>query len=83
MTRIGAGWLKPDKNNEFFISVKLDEAILPLTITNGKMLTITPNKTKQEENHPDYYVEIFVPKKKEEQKTEEKKVEKNNTGFPV
>lgn len=53
-----------------------------MTITNEKMLTISPNKTKQEEIQPDYYVEIFVPKKKEEQKTE-KKVEKNNTGFPV
>lgn len=82
MTRIGAGWLKPDKNKELFISIKLDEGILPLTITNEKMLTISPNKTKQEEIQPDYYIEIFVPKKKEEQKTE-KKVEKNNTGFPV
>lgn len=50
MTRIGAGWLKPDKNNDLFISIKLDEGILPLTITNEKMLTISPNKTKQEEN---------------------------------
>ena len=70
MTRIGAGWLKPDKNKELFISTKLDEGILPLTITNEKMLTLSLNKTKQEANQPDYYIEIFVPKKKEEQKAE-------------
>lgn len=65
MTRIGAGWLKPDKNNELFISVKLDDGILPLTITNDKMITINPNTTKKEENQPDYYFDIFVPKKKD------------------
>ena len=75
MTRIGAGRLKPDKNNELFISVKLDEGILPLTITDDKMLIINPNRTKNDKTQPDYYIDIFVPKKKEETK-ETKNTEK-------
>nr|DAU01406.1 MAG TPA: Protein of unknown function (DUF736) [Caudoviricetes sp.] len=82
MTRIGAGWLKVDKNEEHYISAKIDEAILPLNLTSEKILVITPNKNKTEDKHPDYYLELYKPEKKEEQKAE-KKVEKNNTGFPV
>lgn len=64
MTRIGAGWLKEDKNKEHYISTKLDEAILPLTITAEKMLMIRPNKNKENgSQQPDYHIEIFVPDK--------------------
>lgn len=77
MTTIGAGWTKKDKNGDFFISTKFDEAILPLTLTSEKRLVIKVNKNKEEDNQPDYYIDIFVP---QEQKTE--KIQ-TNTGFPV
>nr|DAH34512.1 MAG TPA: Protein of unknown function (DUF736) [Bacteriophage sp.] len=77
MTTIGAGWTKKDKNGDFFISTNFDEAILPLTLTFEKKLIIKVNKNKEEDNQPDYYIDIFVPQK---QKTE--KIQ-TNTGFPV
>ena len=77
MTRIGAGWLKIDKNNEHYISTQIDEAILPLTITPDKVLIIKPNKNKEDDKHPDYYLELYKPKKKED-----KVKEKEDTGFP-
>lgn len=77
MTTIGAGWTKKDKNGDFFISTKFDEAILPLTLTFEKRLIIKVNKNKEEDNQPDYYIDIFVP---QEQKTE--KIQ-TDTGFPV
>ena len=77
MTRIGAGWLKEDKNKELFISVKLDNAILPLTITEDKKLMIRPNKNKESGSaQPDYHVEIFVPDKNKEI------IDRENSEFP-
>ena len=76
MTTIGAGWLKQDKNENMFISTKFDEAILPFTVTAEKMLVIRPNKGKQEPNQPDYYIDIFVPKRQEQSQP------KTNSGFP-
>lgn len=66
MTTIGAGWKKYDKNNNPYISWELDEAILPLTIDKGKKLNSYPVKEKKSENSPDFRLELFVPKKKEE-----------------
>lgn len=69
MTKIGAGWLKEDKNKDLYISVKLDDAILPLTITQDKKLMIRPNKNKENgSSQPDYHVDLFVPDKTSGQK---------------
>lgn len=71
MTRIGAGWLKQDKNEEHYISTKFDDALLPLVITPEKRITIKPNKDKTKENQPDYYIESFVPKPQEKETVKE------------
>lgn len=62
MTIIGAGWLKQDKNGDHYISVKLEENLLPLIITPEKRLTIKPNKDKSKDAQPDYYLNVFIPK---------------------
>lgn len=67
MTRIGAGWLKQDKNGDHYISVKLEENLLPLVITPEKRITIKPNKDKTKENQPDYYIDSFIPKPQEKE----------------
>lgn len=69
MTRIGAGWLKEDKNGEHYISAKVDEDLLPLVITPEKRLIIKPNKDKTKENQPDYYLNVFTPKPQEKETT--------------
>lgn len=63
MTTIGAAWTKENKNGEHYISIKLDESILPLTITDNKMITLKVNKSKKDTRQPDFYVDIFIPKK--------------------
>lgn len=70
MTTIGAGWLKTDKNEQHFISVKIDEAILPLTITKEKMISVKPNKKKESDNQPDYYLDLYIPDKTKSKKAE-------------
>lgn len=71
MTRIGAGWLKEDKNGEHYISGKVDEDLLPLVITPEKRLIIKPNKDKTRENQPDYYLNVFTLKPQEKETTNE------------
>lgn len=71
MTRIGAAWLKTDKNEEHYYSVAIDKEIQPLTITPDKMLTLKPNKNKgNNEKAPDFYLEIFIPDKNKAQNTQ-------------
>lgn len=77
MTRIGAGWLKQDKNGEHYISAKVDDDLLPLVITPEKRLIIKPNKDKTKDNQPDYYLNIFTPKQQTNNDTEDE-----NTDFP-
>ena len=65
MTTIGAGWKKMDKNNDPYISWEVDEALLPLTIDKGKRLASFPVKEKKSDNSPDFRLDLFVPKDKE------------------
>jgi uncharacterized protein (DUF736 family) len=66
MTTIGAGWKKRDENDNPYISCSADEALLPLTIDKNKRLALYPIKEKKTENSPDFILDLFVPKKKEE-----------------
>lgn len=66
MTKIGAGWKKLDKNNNPFISWEIDEAIQPLVIDKGKKLNSYPVKEKKTEKSPDFTLELFCPKKQDE-----------------
>ena len=66
MTRIGAGWIKQNKNDEYYTSFTIDEALLPLTITKDKRLVALSNKNKTEEKQPDYYLDLFIPTEKNE-----------------
>lgn len=66
MTRIGAGWLKEDKNKEFYIACKIDEEVQPLTLTPDKLLILKPNQKKTEEKQPDYFVDLWKPKQEKE-----------------
>lgn len=71
MTTIGAGWLKEDKNGEHYISCKIDEALLPLTLTPDKLLSIRPNKNKTAgSQQPDYYLDLYIPKQRTETTSE-------------
>lgn len=67
MAKIGAGWLKTKEDGTQFISIKIDEELLPLTITEKQSLTlferpVTENTT---ENSPHYTLSIFSKDKKE------------------
>lgn len=66
MTIVGAGWKKKDKNSNPFVSFTIDEAVLPLTIDKGKRLAAFPVKEKKSENSPDFVLDLYVPKEKTE-----------------
>ena len=70
MTTIGAGWKKKDKNENPYISWEIDEALLPLTIDKNKRLAAFPVKEKKTENSPDFRLDLFVPKEKQENQVE-------------
>ena len=70
MTIIGAAWLKqkevPKEENatekEYYYTISIDDAILPLTIDKTKRLILKENKNKGEnEKAPNFYLEIYVP----------------------
>lgn len=64
MTTIGAAWIAENRDGDYNTTIKFDKGILPLTITEDKMLILKPNKNKSNnEKAPDYYVDIFVPDK--------------------
>lgn len=66
MSIVGAAWKKKDKNGNPYISTALDEALLPLTIDKTKRLALYPVKEKKNENSPDFRIELYIPKEKEE-----------------
>lgn len=64
MTTVGVSWINRNDKGEFYLPIKFDNGILPLNITEDKMLILKPNKNKSNnEKAPDYYVDIFVPDK--------------------
>lgn len=67
MTTIGAGWKKQDKNGKYYISISVDEELLPLTIDTTKKISIFPIGEKKSEKSPDFRVVLFKPS---EQNTE-------------
>ena len=69
--RIGSAWFKTsEKNGKMFLSVSLDEAALPLTITEDKFLTLweIPEEERKVENAPHYSVHINKSSPKENEK---------------
>ena len=57
--RIGSAWVKAhEETGKMFISVSLDDAALPLTITEDKFLTLweIPDNEQRAENAPHYSV---------------------------
>lgn len=69
--RIGSAWFKTsEKNGKMFLSVSLDEAALPLTITEDKFLTLweIPEEERKVENAPHYSVHINKSAPKENKK---------------
>lgn len=76
MTTIGAAWLKQrevsKENNatekEYYYSISLDDAILPITIDKTKRLVLKENKNKGDNpKAPNFYLEIYIPEDKKEQ----------------
>ena len=63
MTTIGAAWIKTSENGENYTSISIDKALLPFQITEDKRfaLKINRNKTGENSNAPDYYVECYIP----------------------
>lgn len=71
MSTVGAGWKKQDKNGNPYISASIDEALLPLTIDSNKRLALYPIKDKKSDKSPDFRIDLYVPKEKEENSNEE------------
>lgn len=67
MSTIGAGWKKKDKNDNPYISVSLDEALLPLQIDSNKRLALYPVKEKKSDKSPDFRVDLYIPKEQTEE----------------
>lgn len=63
MTRIGAAWLKQkEETKEYYYTISLDDAILPMTIDNTKRLVLTENKNKGDNDKaPNFYLDIYIP----------------------
>lgn len=61
MTTIGAGWKKKDKNDKSYISISIDEELLPLTIDANKRISIFPVKDKTSDKSPDFRIVLFKP----------------------
>lgn len=70
MTTIGAAWLKSKdvskENNavekEYYYTISIDDAILPLTIDKTKRLVLKENKNKGDnEKAPNFYLDIYIP----------------------
>ena len=69
--RIGSAWVKiSDTTGKAFLSVSLDEAALPLTITEDKFLTLweIPEAERTVENAPHYAVMLSKSRPKEVKK---------------
>lgn len=65
--RVGSAWFKASENTgKMFLSVSLDEAALPLTITEDKFLTLweIPEEERKTENAPHYTVHLSKSKPK-------------------
>jgi hypothetical protein len=55
--KIGAGWIKFTENGKQYISIKLEEAITPITIRDDRFLTlweIPDEERKDKEKSPHY-----------------------------
>lgn len=79
MARIGAGWVKEDKNKKDYISWSVYEELQPLTLTGDKKLISRINNDKTDSKQPDYFLEIFVPQK---DKSTQKEEENHNGEYP-
>ena len=67
MSTIGAGWKKTDKNGKPYVSISIDDALLPLTIDNNKKLSLFPiTEAKENDKAPDFRLVLFIPKSEEE-----------------
>ncbi len=68
--RIGSAWAKAsEQNGKVYLSVSIDEAACPLTITEDKFITLweIPEDERKSENAPHYSVHLSK-KTKEEKK---------------
>ena len=66
--RIGSAWIKTTDTGNVYLSVSIDEAALPLTLTEDKYLTLweIPEADRKTENAPNYALVISKPKAKED-----------------
>lgn len=68
--RIGSAWNKTsEKTGKPYISVSLDEAAIPLTITEDKFITLwelSDDERKDKEKSPHYSVSLSKANEKEE-----------------
>ncbi|MBR3655248.1 MAG: hypothetical protein IKR34_02160 [Candidatus Gastranaerophilales bacterium] len=66
--RIGSAWIKTTDTGNVYLSVSIDEAALPLTLTEDKYLTLweIPEGERKTENAPHYAFVLSKPKAKED-----------------
>lgn len=65
MAIVGAGWETENKEGKKYISIKFDDDLLPMTIDSTKRFSLKRCE-KKSENAPDFRLEMYVLKQKEE-----------------
>ncbi|MCQ2957270.1 MAG: hypothetical protein MJ180_00035 [Candidatus Gastranaerophilales bacterium] len=66
MSKIGVAWNKYKDDGTSYISIKLDDELLPFTITKEHIITLFENKTTEytTDKSPAYTLTISLPKEK-------------------
>lgn len=82
MTTIGAAWLKSkdkEEGTEYYYTIAIDDAILPLTIDKEKRLVLKENKNKGDNNKaPNFYLEIYIPDATKKEQPKDPNITKEN-----
>lgn len=83
MTTIGAAWLKnreKDGQTEYYYTISIDEAVLPLTIDKTKRLVLKENKNKGDNDKaPNFYLEIYIPDATKKEQPKDPNIHKDET----
>ena len=71
MTKIGAAWWKFTDKNEQYLSLKIDEELLPFAIREQNIITLweIPQERRKSENSPHY--DILLTKSTQNKKPKE------------
>ena len=68
-TNIGAGWYKVSENGQEYMTISINQELLPLMITEKHSLVIFPiaDEDRRSEDFPTHRVVLSLKKQKEEE----------------